>query len=252
MKKPFRSSATLFILLGMVLLLLAGCSKEDDSKQVIRISIRPNRVAAQQANTPNNLYIVAKPTPRPVQSKPMPTASPMRVALVMPTPERIRLVPTPTPPLVPLGRPERIVIPSVGIDTGIESVYRQQSQVGDRWFQNWSTAAYAAGYHESSALLGQPGNTVISGHNNIDGAVFQDLYQVQPGETIQLYANGFRYDYVVEDQFIVSESGAPLEQRLQNATWIGTTIDERVTLVSCWPPDGNAYRVIVVAKPVRS
>ncbi|MEZ4639863.1 MAG: sortase [Caldilineaceae bacterium] len=61
------------------------------------------------------------------------------------------------------------------------SVYSKENQVGGLWFENWNTAAYAAGYHEGSALLGQAGNTVISGHNNIDGAVFQNLYQIQPG-----------------------------------------------------------------------
>lgn len=239
------------LLVGLLLLLLAGCSN-DDSKQVISISIRSNRVSAQQANAPRNLYTAAaQPTPRPIHLRPTPTASPVRVALAMPTPERMRLVPTATPPLVPLGRPERIVIPSAGIDTSIQSVYPQPSQIGAQWFRNWSTAAFSAGYHESSALLGQPGNTVISGHNNIDGAVFQNLYQLQPGDSFQLYANGFRYDYIVEDQFIVREGDVPVEQRLQNASWIGTTIDERVTLVSCWPPESNSHRVIVVARPNR-
>ncbi len=54
---------------------------------------------------------------------------------------------------------------------------------------------------------------------------------------------------MVEDRFLLRELGAPLEQRYQNARWIGPTTDERLTLVTCWPPMGNTYRVIVIAKP---
>jgi sortase (surface protein transpeptidase) len=243
----------IWIALILFVLLLSGCAGDEESKQVLQINIRSNRVDAQTSS--RNVYAVYNsapetripPTPT-VQSTPTPvqaTSTPVlaTVAAVV--------APTPTPLLVPLGRPERIVIPSVGVDTKVNPVYSQENQVGDRWFQHWDTTAYAAGFHEGSALLGQMGNTVLSGHNNIDGAVFRNLYQVQPGAVISLYAAGFRYDYVVEDQFIVREAGATVEQRLQNATWISTTIDERLTLVSCWPPDGNDYRVIVVAKPRR-
>lgn len=243
-------------LIGLVLLsilLISGCAGDEESKPVLQINIRANRVEAQSAS--RNVYAVYSPPaesafsstaaaePTPTSTSPAPTATPIPVA-----PSQA-VLPTPTPPLIPLGRPERVVIPSVGVDVEVKPVGAQQNLVGDQWFQRWNTTAYAAGYHEGSALLGQPGNTVISGHNNIDGAVFRNLYQIQPGALIALYAGGFRYDYIVEEQFIVREAGASVEQRLQNATWISTTIDERITLVSCWPPEGNDYRVIVVAKP---
>ncbi len=187
---------------------------------------------------------MAPPTPTATS-----TATATRPVAASPTPTPTEIVVQQPVISVPIGRPERIEIPEAAIDTSIQSVYATENQVGDVWFQNWNTASYAAGYHEGSALLGQIGNTVISGHNNIEGAVFQNLYQVQPGAEVYLYANGYRYDYVVEDAFVVHEMNAPLDQRVQNASWIGTTIDERVTLVSCWPPEGNAYRVIVIARP---
>jgi hypothetical protein len=245
----------IWISLILFMLLLSGCAGQDESKPVIQISVRSNRVEAQTA--PRNVYAMNPALPSGVMptATPLPTRTPTpdaTVATAVPT-----ATPTPTPPVViqsvisvPIGRPERIVLPEAAIDTQIIPVYSEENQVGGRWFENWNTAAYAAGYHEGSALLGQAGNTVISGHNNIDGAVFQNLYQVQPGAEIYLYAKGYRYDYVVEDAFVVHEMNAPIEQRVQNASWISTTIDERVTLVSCWPPDGNAYRVIVIARPV--
>lgn len=244
----------IWISLILFVLILSGCAGQDESKPVIQINVRSNRVEAQ--TTPRNVYAVNPALPAGV----MPTATPLPTHTSTPDATVVTIptaTPTPTPPVViqsvisvPIGRPERIVLPEAAIDTEIIPVYSQENQVGDLWFENWDTAAYAAGYHEGSALLGQAGNTVISGHNNIDGSVFQNLYQVQPGAEIYLYAKGYRYDYVVEDAFVVHEMNASIEQRVQNASWISTTIDERVTLVSCWPPDGNAYRVIVIARPV--
>ncbi len=244
----------IWISLILFVLFLSGCSSQDESKSVFKINVRSSRVEAQ--STSYNLYAANAAAPRglPATATPLPpntpTPAPDALADAMPTETPPTKSLAPQPIAVPIGRPERIVVPAVAIDTDIVPVYSQENQMGNVWFQNWSTASYAAGYHEGSALLGQDGNTVISGHNNIEGSVFGNLYQIQPGAEIYLYAHGYRYDYIVEDAFIVSEMGAPLEQRLQNASWIGTTIDERVTLVSCWPPEGNAYRVIVVARPV--
>ncbi|RMH46830.1 MAG: sortase [Gammaproteobacteria bacterium] len=242
----------LFLLIALISFSLSGCAANGEKKPTVRVRIRPNHVAAQG---PQNRFAesLATPTPWVRTEKPDTTASSKDIterviseATGQPTPE-----PTPTLPPIPLGRPERIIIPSIAVDAKVVPVGTDVDRIGNQWFQKWETASYAAGYHEGSALLGETGNTVISGHNNIDGAVFRDLYQVQSGDTVQLYADGFRYDYVVEDQFIVREAGTPLEQRIQNATWIQPTLDERVTLVSCWPPTGNDYRVIVVARPLR-
>lgn len=243
----------------LILLLLAGCSSTQNSeKKVIQIQIRPNRVSAQPAHV--NAYFTpaavspATPEPLPPTSTKSVQKTPQPIAW-MPTPPSIEATPlptpTPTPIPLPIGRPERIVIPAVDIDTPVVPVTSDRTQIGTQWFEEWRTASYAAGYHEGSALLGQRGNTVISGHNNIEGAVFRDLYKVEPGNLVHIYAKGFRYDYVVVDRFLLREAGVPLEQRLQNASWILPTVDERVTLVSCWPPTGNTYRVIVIAKPVR-
>lgn len=239
-------------LLGFLalVLLLSGCSS-GDSKQVIQIRVRSNRVEAQPLqNQFQKQALLPAPT---ATAQPTATPAAQRVALALPE-ATVPLPPPPTPapaPLsIPIGRPDRIAIPAIGVDVSVQPVASHSNQIGNQWFENWQTASFAAGYHGSSALLGQAGNTVISGHNNIDGSVFQELYRLQPGEVVQLYANGFRYDYIVEDQFIVRERDVPLEQRLQNASWIQTTVDERVTLVSCWPPTGNEFRVIVVAKPL--
>ena len=48
-------------------------------------------------------------------------------------------------------------------------------------FNEWDVAAYAAGWHKNSSLPGTGGNVVMSGHNNILGAVFREFDQLKKG-----------------------------------------------------------------------
>jgi sortase A len=48
---------------------------------------------------------------------------------------------------------------------------------------------------------------------------------------------------------ILKELGEPIEVRYQNARWILPSLDERLTLVTCWPKTGNTHRLIIVAFP---
>jgi sortase A len=113
----------------------------------------------------------------------------------------------------------------------------------------WETADYAAGFHLGSAYPGNVGNTVLSGHHNIKGEVFRYLVLLEPGDEVYLYVGEVEYTYVVVEKFIIPEKYASLEQRRENAKWIGYFPDERLTLVTCWPYISNTHRVIVIAKP---
>jgi sortase A len=72
---------------------------------------------------------------------------------------------------------------------------------------------------------------------------------LNPGDTLTLYADNRPYTYTVEARFVVPDKGVSEEQRRENARWIGPFPDERLTLVTCWPYTNNTHRVIVVAKP---
>jgi len=98
-------------------------------------------------------------------------------------------------------------------------------------------------------LPGADGNTVMAGHNHINGAVFKNLINVKIGDEIFVFADDKAYRYTVEQKYLVKEVGASLEQRMQNAQWIAPTDDDRLTLVSCWPYTSNTHRVIIIAKP---
>ncbi|MBK8800116.1 MAG: sortase [Anaerolineales bacterium] len=110
-------------------------------------------------------------------------------------------------------------------------------------------ADYAAGWHKNSSLPGETGNIVLSGHNNIKGAVFRELDQLKRGDEIELFAGGTEYRYTVDEVLIVPEKVCFEKQRQTNVRYINETADDRLTLVSCWPRNDNTHRIIVIAKP---
>ena len=111
---------------------------------------------------------------------------------------------------------------------------------------NWR----AAGWLNTSALVGVPGNTVLEGHQDIDGRVFENLEYLKEGDEIQVQTASQTRKYVVALRTIVPEKGQSLEVRHKNARWIGPSNDERLTLVTCWPRNDNTHRLILVALPV--
>ena len=146
--------------------------------------------------------------------------------------------------------PERLVIPAIKLDTPvIELGWNTKKDESGYVFSDWEVAQYAAGWHKNSAKIGEPGNIVMSGHNNIYGAVFRELDQLRRGDEIDVWADGEAHPYTVHDVLILPDKTVSLEQRKENARWIGSFGDNRLTLVSCWPRDDNTHRIIVVAFP---
>ena len=118
-------------------------------------------------------------------------------------------------------------------------------------YHQWRVPAeYAAGWQDTTALLGRPGNTVLNGHHNAHGMVFKDLVELQKGDLIEVYGSGWKITFKVAVKLLLPERGQPLDVRMQNARWIETSDDERLTLVTCWPAESNTHRVIIVAYPV--
>jgi sortase A len=197
--------------------------------------------------------IITVPTPTPTSmAPPSPLTTP--TASVEATAEisfmALELPPTPLPRSPTTHLPDRIVAPSIGLDAPVVPVQRRLVNENGTVTEVWEVADYAAGWHESSALPGQAGNIVLSGHHNIKGQVFRDVERLKPGDEVVLYAGGQAFRYVVELKMIVKEQGEPLEVRQKHAQWIGPFPDERLTLVTCWPYTSNTHRVIVVAWPV--
>ena len=149
--------------------------------------------------------------------------------------------------------PDRLVAASIKLDTAVvELGWSSNKNADGQIFSEWNVAEYAAGWHKNSVRLGEVGNIVMSGHNNILGAVFRDLDQLEAGDELAVWSGGEEFAYRVDKVMIVPEKYASQEQRLNNAKWIGDFDDHRLTLVSCWPRDDNTHRIIVIAYPVEA
>ncbi len=150
------------------------------------------------------------------------------------------------------GEPVRIVIPQIELDAPVNGIGLKQVINGDQTYYQWLVPdGYEVGWHDNSARLGQPGNTVLNGHHNINGEVFRDLVDLNEGDEIILYDNQERFVYQVTTKEILAERGQPLSVRVENAQWIAPTDDERITLVTCYPYTDNSHRLVIVAKPVQ-
>jgi sortase A len=194
----------------------------------------------------------------PVQEQ-TPTAPPELLATQPPAqappPTPIPATPTPQPaipaPIAINGNiPTHMKIESVGIDSDVIAVGWQAVEQDGQQYSIWQVADFAVGWHKTTAPLGQPGNTVMAGHHNVNGEVFRDLVNVEVGDKVILYSGDKVFEYRVDLKTIVKEKGEPLDARKRNAQWIAPTNDERLTFVTCWPYTNNTHRVIVVAKPI--
>jgi sortase A len=145
--------------------------------------------------------------------------------------------------------PNRVEIPTIAVDSPVVELGWSQKEQAGKVFSEWDVAAYAAGWHKNSALPGEGGNVVLSGHNNILGAVFRELDQLKKGDPITLWMFNRLYTYTVDQVIVLPDHGVSDEQRAANAHWIGPSDEERLTLVSCWPRNNNTHRIVVIAHP---
>ncbi len=196
------------------------------------------------------------------------TNSPTLTATSMPKTTATAVMPTPlptitdTPPLKKIPLPPqpthdpnkaevtRIVAESIGLDTKVIEVGWRKSIQNGVTSNVWVVADYVAGRHINSKLPGEGGNIVISAHHNIKGEVFRYIVNLKSGAVVTLYEGEQSFPYVVTEKFLVKDKDEPESVRLENAKWIGTFNEERLTLITCWPYIGNSHRVIVIAKPM--
>lgn len=146
-------------------------------------------------------------------------------------PEWIRI------PAIDLEAP---VIPAVAVEVKVDETNVVQYLVPEK---------FAAGWHENSAPLGVTGNTVISGHHNAYGKVFENLVDLRKGDEIVMLSDNKQFSYKVAARLILPEKDQPLSVRMENARWMLPSDDERITLITCWPRNSNTHRLVLVALP---
>jgi len=132
---------------------------------------------------------------------------------------RPRPVTTPRP-----GLPNRIIIPAIGVDSPVVE--------GD----TWEDLKHGVGWHIGTALPGEPGNLVLSGHDDMFGEVFRYLTDLKEGDLIYVYSDRGRSVYQVERAYIVE----PTELSI-----LDPTPDATITLITCYPYRVDTKRYIV-------
>ena len=156
--------------------------------------------------------------------------------------------PTPTPkPKMP--KPTHLKIPAIKVDSNVVEVGISPIDIDGQQAYIWDVAPYAVGHNFSSADPGEGENVVLSGHDDWQGEVFKNLYKLKKGDQLTVQAGDREIAYHVDDILLLPEVGQPLEKRIENAKFIGTTGDERLTLVTCWPYGVDDHRLIVIARP---
>jgi len=230
---------------------------------------------AQAASEPTAVVVVPSRTPPPTSTvapelSPVPTETAVAVAEA-PTATAAPVEPTATAAPVVVQPPVRLVIPGLKIDTPVIPMSWRVVDTANGPVSEWVIPEIEAGHHINSVSLGEPGNLVLSGHNNIYSKVFEsisrswsnderiavdkftDRSDVLNGQTIQLFgADGQIVEYQVEEFYRLRDTGVSTEQRIANARFMDPTDDQRVTIITCWPPWNNTHRLVVIARPAQA
>jgi LPXTG-site transpeptidase (sortase) family protein len=128
-----------------------------------------------------------------------------------------------------------LIIPAVGIDVPI--VEGQTDEALDR----------GAWRRPATGTPVQGGNTVITGHRfrylPPSNLTFYHLDKVQVGDAVIIYWDRERYEYEVDDVFVVGPEQVEIESN---------TAEPRLTLYTCTPLWTAKQRLVVVALPLEA
>lgn len=180
---------------------------------------------------------ISTPTPLPSPTPSPPTAEPL--------PEVLR---------TGTGVPVRIVAETIDLDAVIvEMGWTVEERRGEA-VSAWQVPDNEAAWHQNSAWPGQGGNVVISGHNaSLGGQVFAEVEALETGDRITIWnGQGQQFAYQVRERTIVRTFVASPETQAFLRASIEPTVEERLTLITCWPRWTNTHRLVVVAEPVNS
>jgi len=191
------------------------------------------------------------PSPTPTPTAP-PTYTPTPTPLPSPTP-------TPRPTLAPAAA--QIRIPALGVTRSIVNLPQVREGGSGTW--SWNTdvlfrqgRADLVGHWEGSANPGEPGNTILVGHNYGYGynGVFVRLGSLRAGHQVEVVnAAGQTFTYQVTQVQHVRWRKKNLSELAQHLSFLAPGGEERLTLVSCAGANVEPFpeRVYVVALPVK-
>ena len=189
-----------------------------------------------------NIVIPLPTTPSPPTHSPGDAAAPA-------TPLGATVAPQATTVPGPPDAIGRLSIPALGIEAPIVSVGWTLGTVAGESVALWSVSDVAVGHHRGTALPGQIGNCVLSGHSRGPAQTsLAALASAEVGQRVHVSVSSRQGTYEIVEVIRVQEVGAPLEERLAHGGHMDPSNDTRLTLVTCWPDWAYTHRVLVVAK----
>jgi LPXTG-site transpeptidase (sortase) family protein len=174
------------------------------------------------------------PSPTPAVSVSTP-GSPAESPTEDAAPTASAALPSATP--IPIWLATRMKIPDIGVDAAVEQTGIVLDQHGN-WV--WEIPRGAVGHLVTTANPGERGNGVYTGHvdQGIFHGIFHDLARLHAGSEIILLAGSRAFTYRTESIRVVAPTDlSPLD----------ASRDDRITLITCWPPGIYSQRLVVTA-----
>jgi sortase A len=176
-----------------------------------------------------------------------PTPTPLITAVVLPSGH--------TPPDSPGGaRPNEDEIPE-NLHPLVQSIpsliaptqgpqHAQQIFIEALWSEpqpivqgdGWEQLKKGVGQHIGSANPGEPGNLVLSAHNDIFGELFRHLDRLRPGHPIKVSTSGREFTYIITGIRVVQPTEVGVLEPTEKPT---------ITLISCYPYLVDTQRIVV-------
>jgi len=180
--------------------------------------------------------------------------------LVVASPLAPTPAPSPEPTPTPCPAAVRIRIPSLGVDRSIIEVPLTYDPHSKTWERDYGQLFRQGrkdlvGHYGGSASPGEPGNTILVGHNygyGVNG-VFVRLGRLKVGQQVEVVnATGQTFVYRVTEVTSIAWTENDRQALLAHQAYLSVEGRERLTLVTCggsnWAPFPD--RVYVVADPV--
>lgn len=214
-----RTAVSYFLLLGMLLIGLTACTDQP-----------------------------AVPAAAPLQPTVAATATTGAVEVVSTTVTSVEVMDSEAAP------PIRLYFVSLDLTIEVEPMAWIVADVEGERQAVWEIPQLKAGWHLNSAMVGAPGNMIISGHHLEGAAVFAPLArgELRVGDQILVTdEQGQAYAYEVKEiADPIPAAGATAAESERAASYLAPTVESQLTLVTGWPDFSDTHYLFVVAQLV--
>ena len=122
-----------------------------------------------------------------------------------------------------------IEIPSINLKRGVVNSTK-----------NFSSINYAISVDKNSNYPNENGNFILYAHSgNSSIAYFKNLNKVKLNESIYIYYDGVRYEYIITNKYDIAKTG--------KAKILSSTDNKYITLITC-NQEKEGYQIVVVGK----